>query len=237
MKYFNSIFSLILVIVVFSAYYFLSNFQKIKSYLVKKIGEERGQIRFILYQRLLGIFFFGFIPLLFLLFKDETSLYANFLKIQFNFYSFLFVSGIGLIVILVNYFASRSADNLSVYPQIRTKTWSIDLLVLSALSWMAYLFAYEFLFRGVFLFSCIKEVGNFNAILLNIFVYALVHIPKGKKEAIGAIPLGIVLCLLTIHSGTMWIAFWIHCCLALSNEWFSIRYHPEIRIKFKNILD
>jgi membrane protease YdiL (CAAX protease family) len=95
---------------------------------------------------------------------------------------------------------------------------------------MTYLFAYEFLFRGLLLFFCIEELGVVLALIVNIFLYSLVHIPKGRKETIGAIPMGIILCILTIHSGTIWMAFWIHCSLALSNEWLSIKYHPDMKI-------
>jgi membrane protease YdiL (CAAX protease family) len=120
---------------------------------------------------------------------------------------------------------------LSRYPQIRVKKWTLSLLILSGISWMVYLFAYEYLLRGVFLYSCAEELGIIAAIIINVSIYSLVHLPKGAKETIGAIPMGILLCILTLHFGTIWAAFWIHCSLALSNEWFSIRYHPEMKIQ------
>ena len=41
------------------------------------------------------------------------------------------------------------------------------------------------------------------AIAINIALYSATHILKGLDETIGAIPLGFVLCLLTISSGTI----------------------------------
>jgi membrane protease YdiL (CAAX protease family) len=71
-------------------------------------------------------------------------------------------------------------------------------------------------------------MGLWSAIAVNTSIYALIHLPKGKRETIGAIPLGIVLCLITSYTGTIWAAFWIHCTLALTNEWFSIKYTKDI---------
>ena len=204
----------------------------IKIYFINKFGEERGQTRLILFQRLSGVLLFGIIPVWILLLRNDISI-IRVLKIQFNIYSFLFILIAGSLAVLLNYFVSRSDDNLLVYPQIRAKVWTFSLLILSALSWIAYLFAYELLFRGILLFSCVKEVGNVNAIIFNVVLYSLVHIPKGKKEAFGAVPLGIVLCIITLYTGTIWAAFWIHCSLALSNEWFSIKYHPEMKLRME----
>jgi membrane protease YdiL (CAAX protease family) len=94
-----------------------------------------------------------------------------------------------------------------------------------------YLLGYEIMFRGFLLFSCLNEMNILSAIAINISIYALIHIPKGFKEVAGSLPLGILLCLMTIYTGTIWAAFMTHGILALSNEWFSLKYHPEISIK------
>ena len=49
-----------------------------------------------------------------------------------------------------------------------------------------------------------------------------------SDETIGAIPLGIVLCLLTATSGTIWIAFIVHVAMAWTNSITALRFHPEI---------
>ena len=117
-----------------------------------------------------------------------------------------------------------------MYPQIRVKEWDTQLLLLSAFSWIAYLLAYEFMFRGYLLFVSVEYLGVWPAIALNIAIYALVHVPKGIKEAVGALPLGVVLGIITIQTGNIWVAFVVHIVLALSNEWFSLKAHPDMRL-------
>jgi len=159
MNYINTIISVSLVLVAFIFYYFLSSLEIIKNYFIKKLGEEQGQIRIILFQRLTGILFFGSIPAFFLLYRNSSSTIESFLKIQFNLSSLAFIIIFVVTAFFLNYFAARSPENLAIYPQIRSKTWSLSLLILSGLSWMTYLFAYEFLFRGLLLFFCIEELG------------------------------------------------------------------------------
>lgn len=231
--YFFTTISISLVTLAFVSYFIISRLKTISKYFTDKMGEEPGQIRLVLFQRLIGVLFFGILPAAIFLLLKHTLVIKYCLRIHFNISSLNLVFTFGIIAVLINYFAARSPENLSMYPQIRSKIWTIPLLLLSVLSWSAYLFAYEFLFRGILLLLCYQELGIFFSIAINICLYALVHIPKGIKETIGAIPLGIVLCLLTLHFGTIWAAFWIHCCLALSNEWFSIKYNPEMIVKIR----
>ncbi|RMF23908.1 MAG: CPBP family intramembrane metalloprotease, partial [Bacteroidetes bacterium] len=135
------------------------------------------------------------------------------------------------LVVVLNFFATRSPENLAMYPQLRLREWGWGHVVGSALSWAAYLLAYEFLFRGVLLFGSLPALGPVLAVALNVSLYALVHVPKGAREAFGALPLGLVLCLLTLQSETIWLAFFVHLALAWSNEWFSLWRHPEMRLK------
>ena len=74
-------------------------------------------------------------------------------------------------------------------------------------------------------------VGMWIAIAINTAMYSATHIPKGLDETIGAIPLGIVLCLLTIASGTIWIAFLVHVAMAWTNSLTAFKFHPEIGYK------
>ena len=113
-----------------------------------------------------------------------------------------------------------------MYPQIRTPLpWGRGLLFSSAMTLVLYTLAYEIMFRGYLLFSCEKEMGAVLAIVINTSIYALVHIPKGWKETVGAFPMGIVLCWLTLETGNIWIAVIVHIALALSSEWLSIYFH------------
>jgi membrane protease YdiL (CAAX protease family) len=87
------------------------------------------------------------------------------------------------------------------------------------------------MFRGLLFFSFIRFIGNLPAIVVNVFIYALVHIHKGFKETLASIPFGIILCLMTLSTGSIWAAFIVHIILALSNEWISFHLNPEMSIK------
>ncbi len=115
-----------------------------------------------------------------------------------------------------------------MYPQIRDNPWTIKTVVINAGSWLAYLIAYEFLFRGLVLFTLYSALGFWPAIVITTSLYVLVHIPKGLKESIGAIPFGLVLGLITLEAGSIWPAFFIHAILALSTDHFALRAHPDM---------
>jgi membrane protease YdiL (CAAX protease family) len=105
------------------------------------------------------------------------------------------------------------------------------MLFINAVGWFLYLFGYEFLFRGVLLIPLIEPLGMWPAIAINIVLYSATHIPKGLDETIGAIPLGFVLCLLTISSGTIWIAFIVHVVIAWTNTFTALKFHPDMQLK------
>lgn len=80
-----------------------------------------------------------------------------------------------------------------------------------------YLIVYEFFFRGVMLFVMIKDLGLIAAVALNLLFYALVHW-FNRKERIGSVFMGIILCIVSIYYHSVWPAILIHFSLALSHE-------------------
>ena len=214
----------------FIIYFLISSSVKLQQILISKHGKEKASEYFTYLIRLSGVLFLGIIPgvLMFTIIsisiKDIGVSSGNLLN------SLFWIIGLGVIIIPLSFFASKKEDNLSMYPQVRNKTWSGKTLFFSALTWILYLIAYEFLFRGLLLFSCIHEFGYWPAIAINLLAYSLVHIPKGMKETLGAIPIGFVLCLITISTGTIWVALFTHIIMALSNEWFSFYHHPEMKL-------
>lgn len=129
--------------------------------------------------------------------------------------------GLSLLVVIICFRRAKTADNLAQYPQIRFRRWNVRIMILSSLSWVLYLLAYEFLFRGWLLFGCASQFGNTEAVVVNVILYSLAHIHKGRVETIGSIPIGVMLCLLTLWTGSIWTAFLIHCSIAISTDWFS----------------
>ena len=210
----------------FIAYHFMAEARKAPAN-----ADDATQTKTVFMKRWIGVLFLGVVPaVLTLVFTDKSMLDLGMGFQNFG-TSLLWSLGLGAVAAFVNSQNAKKADNLAMYPEVRAKEWNKQLVFSSAFTWSAYLFAYEFLFRGVLWFCTYPVLGLIPAIALNCALYALVHVPKGIKETIGAIPLGIILCVLTYQTGTIWIAFLVHIALALSNEWFSLKYHPEIKIK------
>jgi len=213
----------------FMVYYFLSLSTKIREIFIKKIGEEETSIWWVIFQKIGGFVFLGIIPAIVTMIVLDTSLkdygvkFVNFDK------SIYWILGLTIVIIFMNYFAARKPESLKMYPQIRIRKWTAGTLALSSSGWFLYLLGYEFMFRGLLLFGLIPVIGVWPAIALNIAFYVFAHIPKGLKESIGSIPLGLILCIITIKTGTIWVAFFAHVALALSNQFFSIKYHPDMK--------
>src|SRR5690606_30971048 len=131
-----------------------------------------------------------------------------------------YVAVAAFIIIPLNLFAAGKPSNLLRYPQIRMPHWSDQTFIIAAVGWTLYLFAYEYLFRGILFFGLLPHMGLAATVAINTAIYALVHLPNGAKETIGAIPLGILVCLITFETGSILAAFLIHLTLALSNEFF-----------------
>ncbi len=91
-----------------------------------------------------------------------------------------------------------------------------------------FLFCYEFFFRGVLLFSLLKYFDVITAIGICTFAYLIIHLFDSKKEIIGTIPFGIVLCLLAYTTQNIWFVFALHLMLSAVYE-ISIFYHQTLK--------
>jgi membrane protease YdiL (CAAX protease family) len=225
---------IILTLVFFSIYWFTSKSEKIKRIFYNKYDYDQASLKHIFFTKYFGFFSMGILPaLLILIVLPEftladlgfTLIYETFL------FSFLWILGLSILIIPLVYFSAQKQKNLVNYPQIRAKVWTKKMLFINALGWFLYLFGYEFLFRGVLLIPLIETLGMWPAIAVNIALYSATHIPKGLDETIGAIPLGFVLCLLTISSGTIWIAFIVHVVMAWTNTFTALKFHPDMQLQ------
>jgi len=221
----------VLVGLFFNAYFSASS--KVFSRVLKKYPDEKaGRLRVYL-QRISGMFFLGFMPLALIYTLLPTTLmdYGG-LPAEPK-ATLLWVLLFAMLIIPLILLKAKATSNLSVYPQIRTNKWNLNIVVLSGLTWIGYLLCYEFLFRGFLLFACQRAFGAVPAVVINMLVYSIAHIPKGKFETIGAIPLGLVLCVLTIETGSIWFAFLAHVIMALSNEWIALYHNKNMELKIK----
>ena len=230
-EYFQPVISLSASLICFLFYHFITNSGSLYDKFQKKYGITRAQEFWIHFRQITGFIFLGVIPFLVVLIILRGKLKVYGLSLSFNSEVLCYTVILSILIVSINFFASKSPVNLKKYPLIKTKIWNLKLLLISLLGWIIYLLAYEFLFRGFLLFTCIQSFGIWPAIIINIMVYSLAHVMQGLNEAAGAVPFGLILCFIVVLSGTIWPAFLLHVVLAISNEWFSIRNNPEITLR------
>lgn len=214
----------------FAGYYFLSNDLRFAQRIGLLCGKFDEQGNRILLQRMLGLLFLGFFSILVIILLPGISPEDYGLRLKFSspppWWSALVIP----VVLLSVSFAARQKGNLARYPQVRARVWTPSILIISAISWILFLFAYEFLLRGFLFFASLDVMETVPAIALNCALYALAHVYKGPGETFGAIPVGILLCYLTLSTGNIWSALLIHSLMALSNEWYSLHFHPDMEL-------
>jgi len=180
----------------------------------------KGSLRFVLFKRSLAVLLFFLLPWLFLHFTHQNFLDWFSLR---NAHNTAIVSvALSIPLIIISLITGRRPENLQLYPEIRMEQWNGKLVLLSALSWIAYLFAYEFLFRGCMFFLLLSKYNLPLALTVNLVVYSFAHFPKNLRETMASIPFGAVLCWACSFTGNIWPAVIAHIVLALSNEWIAL---------------
>lgn len=183
-------------------------------------------------RRILGFLLFGIIPLM-IAFATElnlsfTSLAANDLLLFFG----ILVVFTPIIFMATNKIA-KSKEHQQRYGETLSHFATPALFNFNSFLWILYLIGYEFLFRGVLLFGCAEAWGVVVATVINVVLYAIVHIPRGKFEVLGAIPLGVLFCVITFATNTFWTVVILHCLIAISHDINCIK-HSEIKFANSN---
>ena len=197
---------------------------------MKKIND--GSVKNVLFSKFLGFFTMGVFPLVACLyFLPEYSLadYGLTYNPDSTMDSVIATLVLGALTMPLAFMTARKPSHQVNYPQIREKNWDRSLIIKNSIGWTAYLTGYEILFRGVMLFPLVDALGVWPTIAINTAMYSATHIPKGMDEAIGAIPLGIVLCIITLMTGTLWVAIVAHILMALANSFSSVYHNPEMK--------
>lgn len=204
-------------------------FQKM---MIDRFGPERGKANIIIYSKIFGgVLMATFPTIIFLIAFPETSLADLGLVLNSDtlFASFVWIIGFGALMVFLVAYNARKEDTLEQYPQIRVQNWTKKIMQGNLLGWATYLFGYEVLFRGVLLFSMVDVIGLWPAIAINVAIYSATHIPKGLTETIGAIPLGIAFCLISIQTGSIWVAVIVHIAMSWTNTLITFKRHPEMQ--------
>lgn len=223
-------------LVFFVIYWFTAQSPKIKQRFYDKYEFDEASTKHIFFTKYFGFISMGIAPtIVCLLFIPDISLadYGLTFIPETTFFTIVWTVGLSAVIIPLAAFSAKKPKNLVNYPQIRAKNWTRKTYVLNLIGWALYLFGYEFLFRGILFIPLIEPMGLWGAIAVNIALYSATHIPKGLDETIGAIPLGLGLCFLTVASGTIWIAFLVHVAMAWTNSLTALKHHPEIHYRKK----
>lgn len=215
----------------FMIYWFTQESPALKRRLESKFGEEKASIRRIISTKYLGAVSLGILPFLVykIAFPDTSLAQLGFTINKSTILTSLMIGlGLGGVMALTLYFNTRKPRIQDKHPEIRVKVWERSLIFNNLLAWAVYLLGYEFFFRGVLLFPLFESIGLWPAIAVNALFYAGVHIPKGVDEAILALPFAVILCLLTVTTGTIWIAFLVHLMMAWTVTMGGIRHNPKL---------
>jgi len=226
---FHLVISLLLPSLGFTIYWFFSQDDKKKNWFFKSFDSASAWVNWVVFKRLCGALILGVIPALIILLCLPYSFYDFGLNFKNIGLTLQWTLGISLFMTVTNFFAAKRPLNLKLYPQMRINQWTNKLLFINLFSWLAYLVAYEFLFRGLLLFICNEYLGFWPAVVINIAFYALAHIPKGFVETIGCFPYGFLLCYVTLLTGNLWFAIITHSILAVSTDFYSIFHNQKMK--------
>ncbi|NUO00273.1 MAG: CPBP family intramembrane metalloprotease [Saprospiraceae bacterium] len=222
--------TILMVLSGFFAYYRISGAKFFQDWINRTFG-SKAPVYAVIFPRLLGVLFFGLIPYGIMQTAFPEQFDARYLQWHNGGRIAWWTLGLLALIVPVIWVTSKKPAHLEQYPQIRYPQWTTGILAASAFSWIGYLLAYEFLFRGLLLTVSLSDgLSLTSAITLNIVLYALVHWPKGKVEVLASIPFGLIIIWATLNTGNLWVAVLAHCGLALSDEWMSLYHHPEIHL-------
>ena len=226
--------AIISVLLLFSLYFYTVKRKIVLNTLLKPLFPSgTNEIYEFLSEKLSGILFTGIIPyFIFILILNVLPKTIGFTAGRtFHFWYLMLL--LVLLITLISFFSSKRKSVQDISPELKLKDWYPRHLVLSASVWLCYLFGYEFLLRGVLWFLCRAAFGFWPAMIINLFLYSLVHLPKGRLIAMSAIPAGVVLCLLSELTGSFFPAFLIHSSIAVMIEEFSLYHNPELHFHLK----
>ncbi len=144
------------------------------------------------------------------------------------------ISALFLAVMLpATWFASTLSSFKGIYPLAGQSSYMENLGGgKSAISWplfltyeagyVAYFFAWEFLFRGWMVHGLVPKWGRAQAILVQVVPFAVMHLGKAELEAIGSIIAGVALGILSVRTRSFYYGVLLHGAVAVWMDWLSV---------------
>lgn len=196
---------------IFSIYGFVVyHFKKLGVHNLWQARQIKNGVVLLNIKHLFGIFIFGVISAIVFSFVIEIANPQFFRNYLYAIYTLFFG---GLAVILANFSIKNTLLTLEGNKGF-SKRQFFGYFMLRIL----FLFSYELFFRGVLLYVLLIYFNLWIAIGINTLLYFIIHLFDSKKELIGTIPFGILLCLLVYYNGNLMPAFIIHCAMSCTFE-------------------
>lgn len=217
--------------IAYSTYYFIAFSEKAFTLFSKSLSFQNNPLNKYCFEKIAGFSLLGLLPFSMIMFTFSTSPFEFGFAEGLGLKTVYWVLGTSLIIVPLNILIAGNPENLKQYPQLKISTWSNSTILINCSGWLIYLLAYEYLFRGVLFLGILPILGLVKSIALSTAIYVLVHLHKGAKETFGSIPVGVLMCLITIETGNIWASFFIHLVMALSNDFVALHHHPEMKYK------
>ena len=220
----NPFFSYYLIIIVFTLYFSISYlFKLLKINNLEKALQKQHGLTLLNLRHIIGILLFG-VTFLCL----DTNYFA--LLTSFHHYT-LNVTLISLMLIILTIVISRSSVLKTIAQYSSNDKPFLGNGVLYFTLRVIFLLSYELFFRGILLFTLIDVFGLISAIIINTLLYVIIHAFDSKSEIIGAIPFGVVLCLISYYSQSVILAFILHLSLSLVYEISLFKFFNRIKLQ------
>jgi len=219
------------VLLFFWLYFFTAKRRLLLKYFILPLfpSWSAGAIEFISY-KLTGILFTGVLPFLVFVLILSVPLSGIGLVVGRTIHFWYLLIILIIITAIASFRMSQSIKVQQMSPELKLKDWFPRHVILSVSAWLLYILGYEFLFRGVLWFLSSEAFGFWPALIINLLLYSIVHLPQGKLIALGTIPVGTVLCLLSHLTGSFIPAFLIHSFIAVLTDLFSLYHNTEVRL-------
>ncbi len=213
---------------------------RLRAWLVLRAGAERDPgraslLEVLVLKRAMGVFWLGLVPLTVAALADTHpgGLTAMGLTLAGATDS-LAMAGATLVVLLPGvWLNARRPWFWTPYPEIRHDVWTPRLMALNALTWAAYLLAYELFFRGWLLFALEPGFGRWPAIAVMTALYVAVHLPKNPAEALGSLPLGVLFGATALWTGSILGPFVVHVVMAVATDALAVAACPQRRLSWR----
>jgi hypothetical protein len=205
--------AVIYVIVILIGYQTLVS-KPVVSALFSYIGLSEDSNRVIIFNRISGFVVLG----ISCVYADHIFHFACLSSAFEKKFSVILLTATLLLTIIISWLLTKIPAAYKNFPQLKFDHWDIARYVSNTAMWGAYLFSYEWLWRGIFMKTLIAVFNLGTAVSMNIIFYFIFHIIKSRGEAVASIPFGIMLCTVSVVTENFLLAFMLHLSMAIVFE-------------------